>query len=234
MVATVNTQALWYLTRGTGLVALVLLTASVVLGIMEISEWSRPHWPRFLTAGLHRNISLLATAFLVVHIATAVLDTFAPIGWLDAVVPFISRYRPIWLGLGALAFDLLVALIITSLVRRRLGYPAWRAVHWASYACWPVALVHGLGTGSDTSTGWVLVMSLGCLAAVVLAVWWRLWNSRRAAPGYAGVRATAAVASVVVPIVVIVWLVVGPLQPGWSVRAGTPKSDLTATRAGNG
>jgi sulfoxide reductase heme-binding subunit YedZ len=227
--AVANSQALWYLTRGSGLVALVLLTASVVLGIVETSAWSRPNWPRFVTAGLHRNISLLVTAFLGVHIATAVLDSFAPIGWLDSVIPLLSRYRPVWLGLGALAFDLLVAVTLTSALRRRLGYPAWRAVHWFSYACWPLALVHGFGTGTDTAIGWVLVLSLACLAAVMGAVWWRLWQSRHAGPATAAARTAAAVASVVVPIVVVVWLVVGPLRPGWSRRAGTPKAPVSAT-----
>ncbi len=234
MVATTGSQALWYLTRGTGLVALVLLTASVVLGVVEVSAWARPNWPRFLTAGLHRNISLLVTAFLGVHIATAVLDSFAPIGWLDAVIPLLSKYRPIWLGLGALAFDLLLAVVITSLVRRRLGFPAWRAVHWLSYACWPIALIHGFGTGSDTSSEWVLLLSLACMAAVLVAVWWRLWNSRNAGPASAPTRAAAAVASVVVPVAVVVWLVVGPLRPGWSSRAGTPKAQVTSTSTSTG
>jgi DMSO/TMAO reductase YedYZ heme-binding membrane subunit len=227
VLAATNAQALWYLTRGTGLVALVLLTASVVLGVVEVSAWSRPRWPRFVTAGLHRNISLLVTAFLAVHIATAVLDSYAPIGWLDSVIPFRSHYRPIWLGLGALSFDLLVALIITSLVRRRLGYPAWRAIHWLSYACWPIALVHGLGTGSDTTTGWVLLVSLGCLGAVLAAVWWRLWKSRNAGPAYTPALTAAVTASVIVPIVVVAWLAAGPLRPGWSVRAGTPTTAVT-------
>src|ERR1700732_2104649 len=119
-------KALWYLTRATGLVALVLLTVSVLLGILQVSRWAGPTWPRFVTAGLHRNISLLVTAFVGVHIVTAVLDTFAPIRWLDVVVPFISAYRPIWLGFGTVAFDLLVAIIITSLLRVQVGPRSWR------------------------------------------------------------------------------------------------------------
>jgi DMSO/TMAO reductase YedYZ heme-binding membrane subunit len=214
------------------LVALLLLTTSVVLGIVEVSRWTRPGWPRFVTAGLHRNVSLLAVAFLVVHIATSVWDGFAPIGWLDSVVPFRSPYRPFWLGLGAVAFDLLLAVVITSLVRGRVGYPAWKAVHWLSYACWPIALVHGFGTGSDTRLGWVLLLSLACLAAVVAAVWWRLWKALtdRPAPGTAGAAGpapaltAAAVAGVLVPLAVVVFLLVGPLRPGWSRRAGTPAS----------
>jgi sulfoxide reductase heme-binding subunit YedZ len=232
VIAVANTKALWYLTRGTGLVSLVLLTASVVLGIVETSGWSRPKWPRLMTAGLHRNISLLVTAFLAIHIATAVLDGFAPIGWLDSVIPFLSPYRAMWLGLGALAFDILLAVIVTSLLRRRLGLPAWRAVHWFSYACWPLALIHGFGTGSDTPIDWVLVLSLACLGAVLSAVWWRLWKARNADPASAPARTASAVASVVVAIAVIVWLFVGPLRPGWSSRAGTPKAQVTATTGG--
>jgi sulfoxide reductase heme-binding subunit YedZ len=140
----------WYLTRGAGAVALLLLTASVVLGIVDFSRWRSDRWPRFVTDRLHRNVSMLALVIIALHIVTTVADGFTPIGLKDAVIPFLSPYRPLWLGLGALAFDLLVAVAVTSMLRRRLGYGAWRAVHWTAYACWPLALVHGLGTGTDT------------------------------------------------------------------------------------
>jgi hypothetical protein len=217
-----RTQALWYLTRGTGLVSLVLLTISVVLGVTETVRWANARWPRFVTAALHKNVSLLVVAFLGIHIVTAVVDSFAPISWLDVVIPFTSKYRPVWLGLGALAFDLLLALTVTSLVRQRLGYAAWRAVHWTAYACWPLALVHGLGTGTDTPAGWVVVLNLACLAAVVAAVWWRVAVSA----DHVGRRALAGVASVVVPVGVLAWTWVGPLRSGWSRRAGTPAALL--------
>ncbi len=228
MLATTNTRALWYLTRGTGLVCLLLLTASVVLGILEVKRWANPSWPRFVTAGLHKNVSLLVTAFLAVHITTAVVDGFAPIRWLDVILPFTSRYRPIWLGFGALAFDLLIALIITSLLRQRLGYRAWRVVHWMSYLCWPVALVHGLGTGTDIRRGWVLLITMGCLAAVLGALWWRLAGGQGE---WDGVRAGAAGLSVIAPLVIVVWMLAGPLHPGWAARAGTPANLLAS---GNG
>ena len=98
-------------------------------------------------------MSLLVIVFLVIHIVTSVLDSFAPISLTAAVIPFVSSYRPLWLGLGTLSFDLILALAITSLIRRRLGYATWRAVHWLAYASWPVAVLHGLGTGSDTKVG---------------------------------------------------------------------------------
>jgi hypothetical protein len=224
-------RLLWYLTRGSGLVALVLLTGSVVLGILEVKRWSTERWPRFVTAGLHKNLSLLAVVFLGIHIATTVVDGFAPIGWLDAVVPFRSGYRPLWLGLGAIAVDLLIALVVTSLLRRRIGYRAWRAVHWAAYACWPIAVLHGLGTGSDTRLGLVLALNVACLAAVVLAVWWRLADAWSSQVTRSGAAVAAAVASVAVPVAIVAFLLAGPLQPGWSRRAGTPSSILNSTQA---
>lgn len=177
-VVVTSSTPLWYLTRATGLVALVLLTGGMMLGLLTSARWERPRWPRFVTVGLHRNVTLLACAFTGAHIATSVTDTFVPIGWADAVVPFVSGYRPLWLGLGAVAFDLLAALTVTSLLRARLRYRSWRAVHWTAYACWPVAVAHGLGLGTDTPTRWVLGLTLACVAAVCgLAAWrWtRCW-----------------------------------------------------------
>lgn len=214
-----NAKALWYLTRGTGVVTLLLLTTSVVLGILQVTRWSSARWPRFVTAGLHKNVSLLVVVFLAVHIATAVIDPFAPIRWLDAIVPFGSAYRPLWLGFGAIGCDLLIALIVTSLLRVRMGYPRWRAVHWLSYACWPVALVHGLGTGSDTRHPWALSIEALSVLLVAGAAWWRIgWSVTVPA----GRRVVAASGVAVAMLATAVWTFSGPLQPAWARRAGTP------------
>ena len=167
-------SALWYLTRGSGAVTLLLLTASLVLGIVHVQRGRAGGAPRLLVESAHRTISLLVLVVLALHVVTAVLDPFAPIRLLDAFLPFTSAYRPLWLGLGAVALDLLLALTVTSVLRARLGHRAWRAVHWAAYACWPVAVVHGLGTGSDARTTWLLALALGCVAAVVVALALRL------------------------------------------------------------
>ena len=106
-----------------------------------------------------------ALGFSVVHVLTTVLDSFVSIPLPDAFVPFISSYRPIWVGLGATSFDLMLALVITSLMRTRLGLRSWRLVHWSAYLCWPVAVLHGLGTGTDTRLRWVLVLTAGCVLA---------------------------------------------------------------------
>ena len=107
-----NAKTFWYLTRGTGIVALLLLTASVALGVLTTSRWRTPRWPRFALSAVHRNLTLLTLVFIVVHVVTTVLDGYAPIRLVDAVVPFVSAYRPVWLGLGAVAFDLLLALVV--------------------------------------------------------------------------------------------------------------------------
>jgi len=222
-------KALWYLTRGTGVVTLLLLTASVVLGTVTSVRWASGRWPRFVLEWLHRNISLVVLVFLALHVATAVIDTFAPLRWIDAVVPFSSAYRPVWVGFGAVALDLLVAVAVTSLLRVRVGYGTWRAVHWAAYACWPLALIHGLGTGSDTRQTWMLAVDAVALACVTVAASWRIaagW------PGRTGGRVAVLASTALVPVALATWVVVGPLQPGWARTSGTPARLLGSSGGG--
>jgi len=167
---------LWYATRATGLVTLLMLTASVLLGLLVAGRFSSQRWPRFLTQGLHRNISLLVLVFLVLHVGTTVLDSYTSIPLSAAFVPFASAYKTGWLSLGAVALDLLVALVVTSLARNRLGYRTWRRLHWLAYACWPVAVAHGLGIGTDRSVTWVISLTLGCIGCVCAATAWRIVN----------------------------------------------------------
>ena len=224
--ASLGPSAYWYLARGTGAVALILLTLSVILGVLGSLRFAAPpRWPRFAIDALHRDASLLVLAVLVIHIVTSVLDGFAPIKLLDAVIPFDSRYRPLWLGLGALSFDVLIALTITSLLRRRLGYGAWRAIHWLAYASWPVAVLHGLGTGSDVKVWWMLALTAACVAAVVVAVWIRIFKAQ---PEIAGGRPAAFVLSISALIALAAFALLGPLQRGWARRAGTPTTLLAA------
>jgi sulfoxide reductase heme-binding subunit YedZ len=223
LLANIGPSALWYLTRATGAVALLLLTVSVALGIANIGRVQRPGWPRFVVEGLHRNVSLLALALLLVHIVTSLLDPFAGIKLIDAIIPFTGSYRPIWLGLGAFASDLFIAVALTSVVRRRLGHATWRATHWLAYLCWPVAIVHTVGTGSDVKQIWLLALTAVCVATVVLAVWARIgfgWPDQRP------LRASALVASIALPVILVAWLPGGPLGKDWARRAGTPLRDL--------
>ena len=165
---------LWYVSRGTGLVSLVLLTLTLLGGILVRGGVAPARTPRFVMWGLHRNVALLSLVFLAVHITTVVADSYVPINLVDAFVPFVSAYRPVWLGLGTVALDLLLAIVVTSLLRARIGHRTWRAIHWAGYALWPTAVLHGFGTGSDIGHLWFLSVSLACIAAVAGAVVWRL------------------------------------------------------------
>jgi len=223
-----SSTPLWYTTRATGLVALVLLTISMAFGLLSSVRYQRPTWPRFVTLGLHRNVSLIALAFTVAHVLTTVLDSFVNIPIQDAFVPFISSYRPLWTGLGAVAFDLMLALIVTSLLRTRMTFRAWQVVHWAAYLCWPVAVLHGLGTGTDTPIRWVVVLTALCVAAVACLTLWRLGRGWRARPLACATGAVAVIATLVVG---IAWLRTGPLAPGWAHRAGTPPVVPTHARS---
>lgn len=167
------TDALWYLGRGTGVVCLILLTTVVALGVASRSGRPAFGLPRFAVAAVHRNASLVALVLLAGHVLALLFDPYAELKLVDLVVPFGGAYRPLWLGLGTLALDLVVALVVTSLLRHRLGLRSWRAVHWLAYAAWPVAFLHGLGTGTDAGQLWLRAVAVTCAGAVVAAVCWR-------------------------------------------------------------
>jgi sulfoxide reductase heme-binding subunit YedZ len=171
-------QILWLAARGAGIVSLLLFTAVVCLGVLTVVRWQSPSWPRFLSVGLHRNLALMSVVFLALHIVSAIVDPYTSLGLVAAAIPFASSYRPLWVGLGVIAFDLLLALVVSSLLRARLGQRAWRAIHWLAYAAWPFALAHGFGAGSDGSAAWMLAIQAACLAAVGGAVAWRVIAGR--------------------------------------------------------
>ncbi|MFF0160391.1 ferric reductase-like transmembrane domain-containing protein [Streptomyces sp. NPDC005263] len=209
---------LWYASRAGGTLALILLTATVVLGIASGGRSTPRRIGKFEIGLLHRNLSLLTLVFLAVHVVTAVLDPFVHLGWAVTVVPFGASYRPLWLGLGTAAVNLLLAVLITSAMRLRLGVRRWKAVHWLAYAAWPLALFHGAGTGTDARLPLQLWLYAACLASVVGAVWWRL---AKAGPGRVAGRFVAAATAIAVPVALTAFLTSGPLQPGWAQRAAT-------------
>jgi sulfoxide reductase heme-binding subunit YedZ len=227
VIAASGPTALWYAARSSGYVSLLMLTAILVLGVVTAMRWDSPDWPRFLTQAVHRNLSLLVLVFLAIHIVTSVADPFAGIAVLNTVAPFTGSYRPVWMGLGVLSMELLVAVAITSLLRQRIGFTAWRVVHWAAYACWPLALLHTLGTGSDVRSVWALVIGLGCVGAVVFAIVWRLTsNPDRVRPA---VRALSLLLTAAATIAILGFAAAGPLHSGWAKAAGTPDRLLAAT-----
>lgn len=169
-----SSQALWYLSRATGLVSFVLLSAVMVMGALLSRRGKVPGLPRFAGVGLHRNASMFALVLLTIHIVTAVADPYVSISWTAVLLPFTSSYEPFWLGLGALAIDMTVALVLTSLVRFRIGVRTWRKIHWIAYAAWPVAAIHGIGAATDLQSGVLLAFVLATIAAVSTTVAWRV------------------------------------------------------------
>lgn len=186
-----TSPVVWYVDRATGVVALVLMTATVVLGVMVQRQRRLPGLPRFGTLALHRNVSLVSATFLVLHVLLAVIDSYVSIGWLAVVVPFTSAWRPLPVALGTLAIDLLVLVLLTSLIRGRIPVRLWRWVHWTSYLLWPLAFLHGLTAGTDVHSRVLLLVVGGC-AVVFAASTAVAWTGRRTR--VAG-RAPAAVAA---------------------------------------
>ena len=169
-----SSTSLWYATRASGIVALVLLTLTMVLGLATTNRMRARHWPGFAQQELHRRISILAVVFVAIHVLTSVLDTFVHIGWLAIAVPFASPYSRFWVGVGTVSLDLLVAVFVSSLLRSRIKPGTWRALHWLAYGSWPIALAHTFGMGTDAGEHWVIALghclhSLGARLAGVAA-----------------------------------------------------------------
>jgi sulfoxide reductase heme-binding subunit YedZ len=198
-----------------------MLTGAVVLGIGTADRWRGNETPGFVLANLHRNLSLLSVVLVIGHVVTTLLDPYAQIKLRDAVIPFGANYRPVWLGLGVCALEILIAVAATSLLRAQLGPRAWRLIHWTAYGSWPLALVHGLGTGSDAQAPWLIGLATSCLAAVTIALSQRLFHGKLST---LPIRAGAGLVALAIVYGVAAWAFQGPFQPGWTLRAGTPQA----------
>jgi predicted ferric reductase len=174
-----QSTALWYASRATGVVCLVLFTAVALLGILVNRQGRLPGLPRFAVTGLHRSLSLVAVVFLAIHVLTAIADSFVSIRLAAAVIPFTSSYEPVQIGLGAIALDLVAALIVTSLLRARIGRRLWRGVHWLAYAAFPVTVLHSITSAADLRSGYLLGLTIGCVLGVVAAAGYRIAAARR-------------------------------------------------------
>jgi sulfoxide reductase heme-binding subunit YedZ len=215
----------WYATRGLGVSTLLVLTVTVVLGILSATRWSGESTPGFVAVDLHRNFSLLAMFLLLGHMVTTVLDPYAHISVRDVLIPVGAAYRPLWLGLGVVAFWILVGIIGTSLLRQQVGLRLWRIIHWVAYLSWPIALLHGLGTGSDARAPWMVSVVGSCCAAVLLAVGDRIRDGRLIT---LPIRGLAAIVVAAFAVGATVWAANGPFQPGWAAKAGTPVAKVAS------
>ncbi len=175
-------SALWYLGRGTGIVALLMFTLTVVLGIVTRSGRRTAGVPRFGIVDLHRTAALSGVGLVTAHVTTLLLDPFAQLRLVDLFIPFHAGYRPLWVGLGALALDTLIVVVSSSLLRHRIGPGLFRALHWLTYAMWPLAFIHALGSGTDAATWWMRGVDAVCALAIAAAVWWRISDSFHGRP----------------------------------------------------
>jgi methionine sulfoxide reductase heme-binding subunit len=177
-----SSTALWYASRATGVVALLLMTAVLLLGLTVTRQGRLPGLPRFAVTGLHRNLSLIAVVFVGLHVVTAIADSYVNIPLTAIVVPLASSYERVWIGLGAVSADITIAVVVTSLLRRHLSRRLWRAVHLLAYLSWPVAWLHSISSSRDMLHGWLFPVSIGCAVLVVAAVGWRLAAASRDVP----------------------------------------------------
>lgn len=216
MTGITQTTALWYASRATGVVSLILLSLVLILGMLVNRQGRLPGLPAFAVTGLHRGISLLSVVFVALHVATAIADPYVTIRLVAAAIPFTSGYQPFWLGLGAVSLDLAAALIVTSLLRSRLPRRTWRGVHWLAYAAWPVAFAHSLGAGPDLGSGWLREVAIACAAGVGAALLWRVTHAMRDVPRAERAAAVLASRNRAAP-------------PGQYLPGGRPRANLADT-----
>jgi len=163
----------WLLARASGLAAYVLITSSVLAGLVVKS---RP-FGRALKASsvtdVHRFLALLGLGMLVLHGVSLTLDGTLHLSPAALVVPGASPYRPLPVALGVLACELAALIVVSFSFRRRIGMRNWRRLHWATYLVFLAATVHGLASGTDSTRPWAIALYLGAVGAVTFAASWR-------------------------------------------------------------
>jgi methionine sulfoxide reductase heme-binding subunit len=171
----------WYVARAAGIAAYLLVTVSVLLGLTMAGKKTFPRWPRFVVEDVHRFVGLLVGSFVVIHVLTIAIDAWLPFSIGAIILPLLSRYRPVWVALGIVAAELLLALAFTNHYRNRLPYRVWRRAHYLNFAVWGAATLHGVGSGTDRSAPWALALFALATASVGGALVWRLLRVRSAA-----------------------------------------------------
>lgn len=163
----------WLLARATGFTAYVLLTCSVLAGLVVKSRPFGTALKPATATDLHRTLAFLSLGALALHGLALVLDHTVEIGLGALLVPGLAPYRPLWTGLGVVAGELMLLVYASFSLRRRIGQKNWRRLHWTTYATFAAATVHGLMAGSDSARPWALGLYLGAVGAVVAATAWR-------------------------------------------------------------
>jgi DMSO/TMAO reductase YedYZ heme-binding membrane subunit len=156
----------WYVARAGGILAYVLLSGSVILGLLMSGRAKLPGWPRFAVEDIHRFVGLLAGTFIAIHVGALLVDGYMPFSLANILVPGTAPYRPVSVAFGVIAAELLVALAVTNRYRKALSHRFWRRAHYLSFAVWLLALVHGIAAGSDRATVWMLALYIGTASVI--------------------------------------------------------------------
>lgn len=211
-----NTKFLWYTSRATGVIALILLGTVVTLGILTASKSTPIGIGKFIGPDLHRRLSISTLVFLVAHIVSAILDPFVTVGLGASLIPFAAKYRPLWVGLGTVSFDLLLVIVATSVVRHRFNHGIWKKIHYLSWVVVTLVLFHALGTGSDAHIKIVEAIYVLFVLAMGGAGIYRAYREYGLAKGQ---KVIASASLVLVPVALLGWAVNGPLKAGWAKSA---------------
>lgn len=223
-----SSPAIWYAARASGVAAYVVLSVVVSLGLALGGKAQSRHWPRFSVEDVHRFGGLLVGSLIGVHLLAIAADSFLPFSLTQLLVPFTSSYRPFWTGLGIAAAEILVALAITNRYRRRLPYRFWRTAHYANFAVWAFASLHGLMAGTDRGAPWLAILYGLSVASVLMLLVWRFGRRPSRAPRIAAAGAMTAIA---LPL-----LIVGPLRhspPRWNAANGDESLTGSVVRSGS-
>jgi methionine sulfoxide reductase heme-binding subunit len=163
----------WILARATGLTAYVLLTLSVLAGLVVKTRPLGRAIRAAAATDVHRFLSLLALGAVALHGLALVLDSTVQIGLGALIIPGVAGYRPLATGLGVVAAELAIVIIASFPLRKRIGVRAWRRLHWATYGVFLAATAHGIAAGTDSVRPWVFGLYLGAVFAVATATAWR-------------------------------------------------------------
>lgn len=178
-------QVWWYIARSGGIVALILSAASVFWGLLLSSRYLKGGAKPAALLNLHKFLGALTVVFSLVHVAGLYLDSFVEFGIAELLIPFRSGWKPVEVAWGVIAFWLLLAVQLSSMVMKRIPRKLWKWIHLASYVMLPLGVLHGIAAGTDAGSSWYQLISGGLIGLLAFLTAWRAWNvpgrSRRTA-----------------------------------------------------
>ncbi len=169
-----SAKAYWFVSRSSGVLAYLLLTLSVIWGLVQSGAILRPTIPPALALGLHNFLSWSSLVMSALHAVVLLGDNNPTMNLADIVIPFVGPYRPMWVGLGVVGIYLMLLVSVTFYVRSKIGQKNFRLIHYTSYAAFLLVAWHAMGAGTDTSA--LRLIYASSIGGVGLLTIWRIWN----------------------------------------------------------